>query len=45
MLMMILHQVRHGRQDNRATNHVRCAKTSKTEQSRKHIEAKHSETI
>jgi hypothetical protein len=24
-LMMLLHQVRHGRQDNHATNHVRCA--------------------
>jgi hypothetical protein len=36
---MILHQVRHGRQDNHATNHVRCAETSRSKQSRRHIEA------
>jgi hypothetical protein len=24
---MILHHMRHGRQDNHATNHVRCTKT------------------
>jgi hypothetical protein len=45
MMMMILHQVQHGRQDNHATNHVRCAETSRAKQSRKHIEAKHSKTI
>jgi hypothetical protein len=45
MMMMILHQVRHGRQDNHATNHVRCAATSRSKQSRWHIEAKHSEAI
>jgi hypothetical protein len=28
MMMMILHQMRHGRQDNHATNHARC--TNKT---------------
>jgi hypothetical protein len=39
MMMMILHQVRHGRQDNHATNHVRCAATSRSKQSRRHIEA------
>jgi hypothetical protein len=44
-MMMILHQVRHGKQDNHATNHVRCAETSRAKQSRRHIEAKHSETI
>jgi hypothetical protein len=27
MMMMILHHMRHGRQDNHATNHVRCTKT------------------
>jgi hypothetical protein len=37
MMRMILHyhqehQVRHGRQDNHATNHVRCAETSKAKQ-------------
>jgi hypothetical protein len=45
---MMLLQVRHRRQDNHATNHVmtiRCAKTSRAEQSRRHIEAKHSEII
>jgi hypothetical protein len=44
---MIWHRVRHGRQDNHATNHVRSAKTSKAEQSmpNRQIEAKHSETI
>jgi hypothetical protein len=41
----ILHQMRHGRQDNHATNHVRCTKTRKAGQSRRHIEAKQSETI
>jgi hypothetical protein len=45
MMMMILHHMRHGRQDNHATNHVRCAETSRAKQSRKHIKAKHSETI
>jgi hypothetical protein len=44
-MMMILHQVRRRRQDAYATNHVRCAETSRAKQSRKHIEAKHSETI
>jgi hypothetical protein len=39
VVMMILHQVRHGRQDNHATNHVRCAETSRSKQSRRHIEA------
>jgi hypothetical protein len=29
MMMMILHHMRHGRQDNHATNHVRFAKTSR----------------
>jgi hypothetical protein len=29
MMMMILHQMRHGRQVNHATNHVRCTKTRK----------------
>jgi hypothetical protein len=38
-MMMILHQIRHGRQDNHATNHVRCAETSRAKQSRRHIEA------
>jgi hypothetical protein len=37
--MMILHQVRHGRQDDHATNHVRCAETSRAKQSKRHIEA------
>jgi hypothetical protein len=27
VMMMILHQMRHGRQDNHATNHARCTKT------------------
>jgi hypothetical protein len=39
MMMMIIHQVRHGRQDNHATNHVRCAETSRAKQSTRHIEA------
>jgi hypothetical protein len=39
MMMMILHQVRHGRQDNHATNHIKCAETSRAKQSRRHIEA------
>jgi hypothetical protein len=34
MMMMILHQMRHGRQANHATNHVRCTKTRKAGQSR-----------
>jgi hypothetical protein len=38
LVMMKLHQVRHGRQDNHATNHVRCAETSRAKQSRRHIE-------
>jgi hypothetical protein len=29
MMMMILHQMRHGRQDNHATNHVRCTKRAR----------------
>jgi hypothetical protein len=45
MMMMTLHQARLGRQDNHATNHVSCARTSRAEQSRMHIEAKHSEII
>jgi hypothetical protein len=45
MMMMISHQMRHGRQDNHATNHVRCTKTHKAGQSRRHIEAKQSKTI
>jgi hypothetical protein len=44
-MMMILHQMRHKRQDNHATNHVRCTKTRKAGQSRRHIESKQSETI
>jgi hypothetical protein len=44
-IMMILHQMQHGRQDNHATNHVRCTKTRKAGQSRRQIEAKQSETI
>jgi hypothetical protein len=44
MMMMILHQMRHGRQDNHATNHVRCTKMRKAGKSRRHIEAKQSET-
>jgi hypothetical protein len=28
-MMMILHQMRHGRQDNHATNHVRCTKRAR----------------
>ncbi len=44
MMMMKLHQMRHGRQDNHATNQVRCTKTRNTGQSRKHSEAKQSET-
>jgi hypothetical protein len=46
--MMILHQVRHGRQDNHATNHVRCAETSRSKQKQKAHRsylAKYSETI
>jgi hypothetical protein len=43
-MMMILHQMRHGRQDNHVTNHVRCTKTRKAGQSRRHIEAKQSKT-
>jgi hypothetical protein len=34
MMMMISHQMRHGRHDNHATNHVRCTKTSKAGQKR-----------
>jgi hypothetical protein len=45
MMMMILHQVRHGRQDNHATNHVRCAETSRSKQSRRHIEATRPNTM
>jgi hypothetical protein len=45
MMMMILHQMRHGRQDNHATNHIRCTKARKAGQSRRHIEAKQNETI
>jgi hypothetical protein len=45
VMMMIIHQVRHGRQDNHSTNHVRCAETSMSKQSRRHIEAKLSKTI
>jgi hypothetical protein len=29
IVMMILHQMRHGRQDNHATNHVRCTKRAR----------------
>jgi hypothetical protein len=29
MCQLILHQVRHGRQENHATNHVRCAEASR----------------
>jgi hypothetical protein len=29
VMMMILHQVRYGRQDNHATNHVKCAKRAR----------------
>jgi hypothetical protein len=43
--MMMLHQKRHERQANHATNHARCRKTSKgTPTSRRHIEAKQSKT-
>jgi hypothetical protein len=45
MTMMTSHQIRHGRQDNHATNHVRCTETRKAGQSRRHVEAKQSETI
>jgi hypothetical protein len=43
--MMMLHQIRHGRQDKHATNHARCTKPRKAGQSGRHIEAKQSETI
>jgi hypothetical protein len=43
--MMIIHQMRHRMQDNHAAYHVRCAKTSKAGQSRRHMEAKQSETM
>jgi hypothetical protein len=29
MIMVILHQMRHGRQDNHATNHVKCTKRAR----------------
>jgi hypothetical protein len=38
LIMMILHQRRHGRQDNHATNHVRCTKPRQAGQIRRHIE-------
>jgi hypothetical protein len=37
-MTMILHQMRHGRQDNHATNHARRAETSKARHSRGHGE-------
>jgi hypothetical protein len=35
MLMMILHQMRHGWQDNHATNHVRCKKRAQVKANQK----------
>jgi hypothetical protein len=43
--MMTLPQMRQSRQDNHATNQARCTKMRKAGQSRRHIEAKQSETI
>jgi hypothetical protein len=45
MMMMTLHQMRHGRQDNHANSHARCVNRSKAKHTkvRKLSEAKQSE--
>jgi hypothetical protein len=45
MMMMIVHQLRHERQDNHATNHARCAKSSEAGLSGRHSKTKQSETM